>query len=139
MGMAAFGRKMEHNMLIGHGLSVVIVFWVAIAVIVVAGSFFSYRTQASHHRMLEKLAEKGQPIPPELLTGGRDYRRYRNPIQAGIFLMCIGVALAVFFWAMGGGGDFFVGDHMPNWLPVIGIFPFMVGLARLLGGMFDRR
>jgi predicted anti-sigma-YlaC factor YlaD len=129
---------MERFMFIGHGLNVVIVFWAAIAVIVVAGTFFSYRTQASHHRMLEKLAEKGQPIPPELLTGGREYRRYRNPIQSGIFLMCVGIALAVFFWAMGGGGDFFVGDHMPNWLPVIGIFPFMVGLARLLGGMFDR-
>jgi hypothetical protein len=72
------------------------------------------------------------------LTGGREYHRYRNPTQSGIFLMCVGIALAIFFWAMGGGGDFFVGDHMPNWLPVIGIFPFMVGLARLLGGMFDR-
>jgi hypothetical protein len=27
---------------------------------------------------------------------------------------------------------------MPHWLPVIGIFPFMVGLARLLGSLFDR-
>jgi len=127
-------------LIVTHGLNVVIVFWAAIAIIVVAGSFFSYRAQASHHRMLEKLAEKGQPIPPELLSGGgRDYRRYRNPIQSGIYLMCIGVALAIFFWAMGGGGAIFDGDRMPNWLPVIGIFPFMVGLARLLGGMFDRR
>ena len=127
-------------MIVTHGLNVVIIFWAAIAIIVVAVSFFSYRAQASHHRMLEKLAEKGQPIPPELLAGGgRDNPRYRSPIQSGVTLMCIGIALAIFFWAMGGGGAIFDGDRMPNWLPVIGIFPFMIGLARLLGGMFDRR
>jgi hypothetical protein len=38
-----------------------------------------------------------------------------------------------------GGGDFMDSkDHIPSWLPVIGIFPFMVGLARFLGGLFDR-
>ena len=52
--------------------------------------------------------------------------------------MCIGMALAVFFWAMGGGGNLVEGEQMPNWLPFIGIFPFMVGLARFLGGLFDR-
>jgi hypothetical protein len=52
--------------------------------------------------------------------------------------MCIGVALAVFLWAMGADG--FGGDHdMPGWLPVVGIFPFMVGLARLLGWMSERK
>ena len=77
-------------MFVTHGSNIVLIFWVAIAFIVAISTFFSYRTQASHHRMLEKLAEKGQPIPPELLTGGeRDFRRYRNPIQSGIFLMCI--------------------------------------------------
>ncbi len=126
-------------MFVTHSMDVVFIFWGAIALMVVFGSFFSYRAQASHHRMLEKLAEKGQPIPPELLAGSRDYRHHRSPIQSGIFLMCIGIALAVFFWAMGGGGDVFVGDRMPNWLPVIGIFPFMIGLARLLAGLTERR
>jgi Domain of unknown function (DUF6249) len=140
MGMAAQGGEKEGIMFVTHGLSVVVIFWAAIAFMVLVTSFFSYRAQASHHRMIEKLAEKGQPIPPELLAGGgHDSRRYRSPIQSGIFLMCIGVALAVFFWAMGGGGAVFDGNHMPNWLPVIGIFPFMVGFARLLGGLFDRR
>jgi hypothetical protein len=52
--------------------------------------------------------------------------------------MCIGIALAVFFWAMTGAGNPFIGEHI-SWLPVIGIFPFMVGLARLLGGLTERR
>jgi len=116
-----------------------LVFWGAIVAIVVVGNFFSYRTQASRHRMIETLAEKGQPIPPDLLSGRQYDYRYRSPIQSGIFLMCIGIALAVFFWAMtSSGAPFEDRGDMPRWLPVIGIFPFMVGLARLLAGLFDR-
>jgi hypothetical protein len=48
------------------------------------------------------------------------------------------VALALFFWAMSGGGNIFEGDRVPSWLPFVGIFPFMIGLARLLAGVFDR-
>jgi hypothetical protein len=128
-------------MLVFHGLDSTIIFWGAIVLIVVVGNYFSYKSQASRHRMMETLAEKGQPVPPEMLTSSRGDRyryRYGNPIQSGIYLMCIGVALAVFFWAMNGGGDYFNGEHVPSWLPFVGIFPFMVGLARFLGGLFDR-
>ena len=53
-------------------------------------------------------------------------------------MMCIGVAVAVFFWAMGSTG--FDGDHsVPAWLPVVGIFSFMVGLARVLGWFSERK
>jgi hypothetical protein len=122
-----------------HGQDATLIFWGAIVLIVFAANFFSYRTQASRHRLMETLAEKGQPIPPELLVNTRPTRSYGSPVQSGIFMMCIGVALAVFFWALGGGGDLFENaGHVPRWLPVIGIFPFMIGLARLLGGIFDR-
>jgi hypothetical protein len=126
-------------MFVFHGQDATLIFWGAIVLIVFAANFFSYRAQASRHRMMETLAEKGQPIPPELYANTRPYHRYGSPVQTGIFLMCIGVALAVFFWAMSGGGELFdSGGNVPHWLPVIGIFPFMVGLARLLGGIFDR-
>jgi len=117
-----------------------LIFWGAIVLIVVLGNYFRYKSQSSRHRVIETMVQKGQPVPPELLAGRDQYSyRYHNPIQSGIFLMCIGIALAVFFWAMTGGGNFMdSNDHIPNWLPVIGIFPFMVGLARFLGGLFDR-
>jgi hypothetical protein len=120
-------------------LSALAIIWAAIVAIVFVASFFSYRSRASQHRMIETLAEKGQPIPPELLTvTGRRYWRYGHPVASGIYLMCVGVALAIFFWAMTGGGLPFDGDHPHSWLPFIGIFPFMTGLARLLSGFFDR-
>jgi len=128
-------------MFIFHGYETSLIFWGAIVLIVFFTSFFGYRARASKHRLIETLAEKGQPIPPELLANGGDYtdRHGRTPVQSGIFLMCIGVALAVFFWALGGGGNLFEGEHVPNWLPVIGIFPFMIGLARMLGSIGVRR
>jgi len=122
-----------------HGWESTVIFWGAIVLIVVVANYFSYKSQSSRHRMMETLAEKGQPIPPDLMVGGRERYRDRSPIQSGIFLMCIGIALAVFFWAMTGGGNYFDGDRMPSWLPFVGIFPFMVGLARFLGGLFERR
>ena len=44
-----------------------IVFWSAIVLIVLISSYFRYRTRASHHRMVEKLAEKGIAPSKELL------------------------------------------------------------------------
>lgn len=128
-------------MFVTHGTPATLILVLGVVVIVFMTQFFSYRERASRHRVIETLAEKGQPIPPELLTSSRHSSdwRYNNPIQSGIFMMCIGVALAVFFWAMNGGGNFVNGEHVPNWLPFVGIFPFMVGLARLIAGIVERR
>lgn len=122
-----------------HSLGVVAIFWIAVVAMVFFGNFFSYRERASRHRMIETLAEKGQPIPPEYFSSSRRYSgRYGHPVSSGIYLMCVGVALFIFFWAMTGGGNPFDGARMPSWLPFIGVFPFMTGVARLLAGLFDR-
>lgn len=124
-----------------HWISSSVIFWVAIVLIVIVSNFFRHQSRVAKYKMMETLAEKGQTISPDLLRDMGNGREYHNhgPVSSGIFLMCIGIALAVFFWALGGGGNFFQGEHVPNWLPVIGIFPFMIGLARLLGGFTDRR
>ena len=119
-------------------------FWIAIIIIVFITSLFSWLERSSRYRAIEKMVEKGQTVPPDLF--GRhsppyDSRswRYARPIASGIYLMCIGVALALFFWAVQGGGTVFVDGHVTNWLPMIGIFPFMIGFARVLAGLFERR
>lgn len=117
-----------------------LVIWGGILAVIIVVNLFIYLNRRSRYRLLEKLAEKG-PLSPELLAGlstGNNHSRSdaeKRPITSGIFLMCIGIALAVFFWAM---QDFGLGPHI-GWLPVIGIFPFMVGLARILGAAFDKR
>jgi len=55
-----------------------IVFWGAIVLIVLFSSYFRYRTRASRHRMMEKLAEHGQSVSPELIDrieSGKDLRK----------------------------------------------------------------
>ena len=51
-----------------NGLLGSMVFWGALVLIVFFSSYFRYRTRASHYRMLERLAEKGQTAPPERLN-----------------------------------------------------------------------
>ena len=50
-------------------------FWGAIVLIVFFSSYFRYRTRASHHRMVEKLAEKGQTVSTDLLGRIDDEKR----------------------------------------------------------------
>ena len=114
------------------------IFWLAIVAIVFVSCFFTYRTRASRHRMIETLAEKGLPIPPDYLEGGRRDRSPRGGIASGIFLMCIGIALGVFFWAMTGWGNPITDPQGGSFLIFVGIFPFMIGLARILASPFER-
>jgi hypothetical protein len=52
------------------------VMWIAICVIVVAAYVFRFLERGQRDRTLRALAEKGQPIPPELLSfDGPDSRR----------------------------------------------------------------
>ena len=137
----------------GNGLLITAVFWGAIVLIVLISNFFGYRARASQHRAIERLAEKGQPVPPELLNGyGRGYYGggprgwYRYSLSGGIYMMCVGVALFVFLWALttgdfnamfgGSNGDFHYSG--PGWLPFVAIFPFMIGVSRVLAYLFDR-
>jgi hypothetical protein len=118
-----------------------VIFWGAIVLFVLIGSYFRYKTRSSQHRMMERLAEKGQTLSPELLASLSQSNGdgHKNPVSGAIILMFIGIAIAVFFWALGGGGNLFEGEHIPNWLPVIGIFPFAIGLGRLVGMIFEKR
>lgn len=114
------------------------VFWLAVAVIAVSASFFSYRSRAARYRMLESLAEKGQPLPADLLSTLADANPGpRATLRGGIILVCIGSALAFFLWAM--TSPAFDGPivHL-SWLPAIGAFPIMIGLGLLIIAIFDR-
>lgn len=118
----------------------VLISWVAIVAIVVTVFVFAYMKTRAKYRLLEKLAEKGQPLTPEMLASinvkaNWKSDEYSNPIGSGITLMCIGIALAVFFYALQGFPNIFLGEHM-NFLPAIGIFPFMTGLGRILSVIF---
>jgi hypothetical protein len=117
-----------------HALTNSIALWVLIAIVIGAIVYFRYRTSIERIRLMQSLIEKGQPIPPELLTGNA---KKRDPVARGIMLISIGLATGLFFWAMTSG---YFGEKDPDsWLPFFGAFPLFIGIAYLTIGLYQRR
>jgi hypothetical protein len=119
-------------------IGVTAIFWIAISLIAVAASFFSYMARAARYRMLESLVEKGQQLPPELLNSLANAQAGpRGTLRGGIILVCMGSALTFFLWAM--TSPMFDGPIRDvGWLPAVGAFPIMIGVGLLIIATFDR-
>jgi amino acid transporter len=111
------------------------VMWIAIGVIAVAAIIFRYLERSSRDETLRMLAEKGQPIPPELLHEG-SYRG--GSIRPGMILMAVGAGAAIMFWGMTGFETAGMGEHS-SWLWTLGAIPFLIGAALFVTAIFDRR
>ena len=82
-----------------------------------------YQLQAD---LAAKALEKGQPIPTDLFV---EPVRKRNPLNAGIICIAVGIGIASFFWL------FFnqvAGDDGMGVLASIGIIPFLIGVAYVI-------
>jgi len=88
---------------------------------------------------MEKLLDKGQTLSPELLNSISADHRHRSPLPGGIFISMVGLAIMIFFWALTGGSGLWDGVGAPVWLPVLGVFPLLIGIAMLLSALLDRR
>jgi hypothetical protein len=117
------------------------VVWLVIGAIAVSAIVFRFLSEMSRHHTMRVLAEKGQAIPPEIFSAtAASYHRTANSFRAGVILMSIGVAVAVFFWAMTSNSGMFRGPiEGVSWLPVLGIIPFMLGFALFVIAVFERR
>ena len=119
-------------------VGVAIMFWVVIGVVIVANGYFVYQVRMARYRVMQTLADKSQPVPLELFNGPRRQAPV-GLMRAGIILICIGIALGTFFWSMTAQSIFNGPIESASWLPTIGLFPFMIGLALLLMAMLERR
>lgn len=83
---------------------------------------YKHQRNRLHQETILKLAEKGLPVPAELL---------QPPItqaspKGGLVLLALGIALAIFFWEQG--------------LPwSIGLIPGLMGVALLVAWRIDSR
>jgi hypothetical protein len=112
-----------------------IIFWIIFGAIALTAIFLRHQRELSRHRLIQTLAEHGQQIPPELFADpARD--RPKDRVEHGIILLSVGAALAVFLWAMTSG--LFGEETGPHWLPFVGVFPFLIGLAMLAIGLTQR-
>ena len=91
---------------------------VVIAIVLV----YKHHRNRLHQETILKLAEKGLPIPPELLQPAD---RHPSP-KGGLVLLALGIALSAFFWERG--------------LPwSIGLIPGLMGAALLVAWKIDSR
>jgi hypothetical protein len=117
-----------------------LVFWSAIAAIAIVSIVFRFFEQHSRNKTLRILAEKGHTIPPEIFTSNPiSYHRTANSFRAGILLMSIGIGAAIFFYAMTSNSIFEGPIRGVNWLPALGVIPFMLGFALFLIAIIERR
>jgi Domain of unknown function (DUF6249) len=85
--------------------------------------YFGFSKSRMQHRTVRMLAEKGQPIPAELLAPPTPTVRQRSDMRRGIVLVMVGIALMICFgaWNDWEGGAW-----------AIGVIPFVIGLGYLL-------
>lgn len=113
-------------------MDVAVVFWVVIGAIAMAGIIGNSYRSTQKNAMIERLIEKGQPIPPQLFESHKPYD-WRGFMIGGVILLAAGVGLAIFFtalitWQVKGEGQRF--------LPFIAAFPIVIGGACLLIGRY---
>ena len=85
--------------------------------------YFGFSKSRMQHRTIRMLAEKGQPIPAELLAPPTPQVRQRSDMRRGIVLVMLGIALMICFgaWNDWEGGAW-----------AIGVIPFVIGVGYLL-------
>jgi uncharacterized protein DUF6249 len=103
------------GMLVSFGLPLLLV-----AVIL----YYKHRKLRITHETIARLAEKGLPVPPELLEPPR--RGHYSGLRGGLVLLGLGLGLAIFFWEMG----------VP-WS--IGLIPGLMGVALIIGWSIERK
>jgi ribose/xylose/arabinose/galactoside ABC-type transport system permease subunit len=130
-------EKKENAMITGI-VAVAITFWIVIGSIVVANGYFVYQVRMARYRVMQTLADKGQPVPVELFNGN-----LRNApvgmMRGAIVLLCLGVAFGFFMWSMTAQSVFNGPIVYAEWLPTIALFPIMIGVALLLMALFERK
>ena len=92
------------------------------------------RARMHTDKVLQSLAEKGLPVPPELLRKPDPRTLRTSRIERGVVLIAVGAACILFFWAMTSGH---FGQRLENslFLPFLGAFPLFVGVAYLYLGL----
>jgi uncharacterized protein DUF6249 len=117
--------------------AVAVTFWAVIGTVVVANGYFVYKVRMARYRVLQTLADKSQPVPLELFNGPR-LTASVGMMRGAIVLICLGSALAVFFWSMTEQSIFHGPIESAQWLPTLGLFPLSIGLALLLMARLER-
>jgi hypothetical protein len=102
------------GMLVTFGLPLILV-----AIIL----YYKHRRLRMMHETIARLAEKGLPVPPQLLDPPR---RVHSGLRGGMVLVALGIGLAIFMQQTNG-----------SWS--IGLIPGLMGLALIIAWAIEIR
>ena len=114
---------MEPNVAVVAIIGMVVSFGLPLA-LVAAILYYKHRKLRMTHETIARLAEKGLPVPPELLE--LPARRGHYGLRGGLVLIALGIALAVFLVEVGGPWS-------------MGLIPGLMGLALLVSWKIEQR
>ena len=98
------------------------VFGAPVLIVILAG-IFALSAQRRRHQTIRMLAEKGQPIPAELLAPARRAVRQRSDVRRGVIWAMIGLGAMIFLGAV---------NDWEGGVWSIGLIPFLIGLGYLI-------
>ena len=113
-------------------------FFATIVAIVLGSIYFSHQSRVQKYKVIEKMLDHGQTLTPDMLESLNKAiisgdKPNQAPFGQAVFQILIGIGLAVFFWAMS------VSAGTPSFLIAVGVFPFVIGLARLITVFYEKR
>jgi Domain of unknown function (DUF6249) len=85
------------------GVISIFVTWIVFgftAIIVATVLITRHRDRALRHETIRVALEKGQQVPPELLTDPQGSRTRRSDLSYGVLLVFTGVGLSAFLWSI---------------------------------------
>ena len=113
---------MEDSVALVAIVAMTVSFGLPLAIVAVILIYKHRKAQLNHETIL-RLAEKGLPIPPELMEPPR---RGNAGLRGGLVLLALGIALSVFFAGWG-----------PGWS--IGLIPGLMGAALLIAWKIENK
>ena len=99
-------------------------------VAIIGGIMYASRRARLQQELLMKLAETGQPIPPELFNSDLFDRRRsgKSPLRGGLVVSAAGIGVMLYGWILG-----------ETSLVAAGLIPLVIGLALLLAAVIEGR
>jgi hypothetical protein len=107
---------------------IIFVFGIPI-VAIIGGLMFASRRARLQQELLMKLAESGQPIPPELLQSALfQSPSGKSPLRRGLVVTAVGIGVMLYGWILSN-----------TTLVAAGLIPLLIGLALLLAVVIEGR
>jgi dolichol kinase len=98
----------------------------SIAFVAFIVAWFRFRRYKTLHETLRIMAEKGMPIPPELLHPHEQQLRHKS-LRGG--LVCLGVGIGLMVWLLF--------EHHGHW--PLSLIPLLMGVALLVSWAIESR